>query len=87
MFRWYFIWKFKRSHKAAAYKIHRKIDKPLFGPGFLGHLQSSKLWGSNLSQYESPYKRRRYVFFSFVIIVIVAGIWIIFESFQAINLF
>lgn len=83
MFRWYFRWKFKRSHKAAACKI----DKPLFGPGFLGHLQSSKLWGSNLSKYESPYKRRRYVFFSFVIIVIVAGIWIIFESFQAINLF
>ena len=82
MFRWYFRWRFKHSNKAAVYKIHRKIDKPLFGPGFLGHLQSSKL-----SKYESPYKRRRYVLFSFVIIVIVAGIWIIFESFQAINLF
>ena len=87
MFRWYFRWKFRRSHKAAAYKIYRKSDKPLFGPGFLGHLQSPRFWRSNLSKYESPYKRRRYVFFSFVIIVIVAGIWIIFESFQAINLF
>ena len=88
MFRWYFKWKFKRSHKTNAYKIYpKKTDKPLFGPGFLGHLQSSKLWGSNLSKYESPYKRRRFVFFSFVIIVIVAGIWILFESFQAINLF
>ena len=87
MFRWYFKWKFKRSLKATAYKIHLKINKPLFGPGFLGHLQSSNLWGANLSKYESPYKRRRYICYSFVIIVIVAGIWIIFESFQAINLF
>ena len=87
MFRWYFKWKFKRSHKATAYKIYRKIDKPLFGPGFLGHLQSSGFWGSKLSKYESPYRRRRYIFFIFKIIVIVAGIWIIYESIQAINLF
>ena len=87
MFKWYFKWKYRRSHKAAAYKINCNIDKPLFGPGFLGHLQSSRLWKSNLSKYESPYKRRRYFFFIFVIIVIVAGIWIIIESIQAINLF
>jgi len=88
IFKWYYKWKFRREHKTTAYKVyHKKIDKPLFGPGFLGHLQSPQIWGSKLSKYESPYKRRRFVFFSFVIIVIVAGIWILFESFQAINLF
>ena len=87
MFKWYFKWKFRRSHKAAAYKIDRRSYKPLFGPGFLDHLHSSRLWESNLSKYEAPHRRRRFAFIGIVIIVIAAGIWIIYESIQGINLF
>lgn len=87
MLRWYLKWKDRRTHKGIAYKINCQIDKPLFGPGFLGNLQSPSFWNSHLSKYESSYKLRQYIVFCIVIIVIAAVIWFFIKSTEAINLF
>ena len=87
MIKWYFKWRFKRSQKADTYRIDKRLYKPLFGPGFWGHLQSSRFWDKNLGKYETPYRRRCFILLSIVIIVIGVGFWIVIESIQAINLF
>ena len=87
MLNWYFRWRSRRQHKTSSYKIDDNVNKPLFGPGFTGHLQPSRLWRSKLGKYENPRKGRRYIFLGFIIIVIVLGIWVMIETIKAINFF
>jgi hypothetical protein len=87
MLRKFFIWRAEKKMDRTQYRFDKRHYKGVFNAGFFAHLNQTKFWQSDNDPYERARNRRRKLLWGFVICVIIALIWVAFESSRALSIF